>query len=96
MHIYACTLLPIMLFCTACFCNLCTTRQLTELTSVGGSLDSIQQGIILGVESNGEGTVHNVSIDLRPKICKTSHTVILQATWRSMALMRTFPTAAAL
>ena len=62
-----------MLFCNAWFCHVWKTRQPTELTSVGGSLDSIQQGVILGVESNGEGTVHDVSIDLCPKICNTPH-----------------------
>lgn len=44
-------------------------RQPGGPTSIGGSLDCIQQWVILWVECNGEGTVHNVPMNMRPKIC---------------------------
>lgn len=40
-------------------------------TSVGGSLNCIEQRVKLGVESHCEGTVHNVPIDLGAKICRS-------------------------
>ncbi len=38
-------------------------------TSIGGCLDSVQQRIILRVESHSEGRVHNVPIDVSTKVC---------------------------
>ena len=95
LHAYINTWLPSMLFRNVERCLLQKSRWSTELTGVGGSLDSVQQRIILGIECNGEGTVHNVSIDLGPKICSTLHPDFA-ATWRNVALMRSFVTVTAL